>query len=67
MAFTLFTHMYVPGSVMFLPIFHILLSAVSQCLNEVTSAAQRSFVTDQIHCTIPVQFNMLIVLSCDEV
>ena len=35
-AFTLF--MYVPGTVMFLPIFHIiLLSAVSQCLNEVMS------------------------------
>jgi fumarate reductase subunit C len=65
MAFTLF--MYVPGTVMFLSIFHIiLLSAVCHCLNEVPHSWW-SFVADKMHCTFQVQFNLLILLSCDEV
>jgi len=43
MAHTLF--MYVPGTVMLLPIFHvILLSALSHCLNEVMSATQLAVI-----------------------
>jgi len=43
MAFTLF--IYVPGTVMFLPAFHIiLLSAMSHCLNKVMSATQLAVI-----------------------